>query len=706
MSGKRGGIVGVCLCVALALCASVAAPAWGAGVDGYAWGGGFGAGELGNGTFAGSVLPVKISGLTEVVGLAGGTEYGLALSAEGTVTAWGENNVGQLGNGSNKSSDVPVAVSALSEVTAIAAGAKHGLALLGNGTVEAWGNNAKGQLGNGTTSSSDVPVAVSGLSEVTAIAAGGEHSLALLANGTVEAWGGNIDGQLGNGTTSSSDVPVAVSGLSEVTAIAAGQFFSLALLRDGEVRSWGRDSFGELGDDGHCGCTQSTVPTAVNVSEVAAIAAGYNHSLALLDSGTVEAWGENKLGALGDGTVSGSDTPVAVSGLTEVSAVAAGGYHSLALLRDGAIMAWGGDELGELGNGHSGSGLDSTTAVAVSCQLEAISGIAAGFYTGLAWGGPGEACPTIEGVKPFRGSATEATPVTIIGTGFTDVESVKLGEEPVSFTVESPTAIHITAPAGVGKVVEITVTTARGTSEPHRFSYEAPPEFGRCLNVGPHADGDAPGCFASGGADTDFEWFPAFGSTRPVEKPHFTLSSSSLKVETVGKAQITCDAAAGAGEFTGDKTATVGQLTLSGCSEKKAGTCQSAAAKEGEVRVGALDALIGRFQAKADRERVGIELSPSSGEIVAEFSCAGQPVTLRGSVILEVADTEKGIASNKWKAIESKGVQFPTSFEGGPEVTLQAKIGSAGYQAAALKGQIDQTDEEKIEVNNSATPEF
>jgi hypothetical protein len=92
---------------------------------------------------------------------------------------------------------------------------------------------------------------------------------------------------------------------------------------------------------------------------------------------------------------------------------------------------------------------------------------------------------------------------------------------------------------------------------------------------------------------------------------------------------------AGTGEYTGDKAATVGGLTLDGCSQKKVGTCQSTGAKEGEVRVTALDAQIGRFHAKAGGDRVGIELSPSGGEAFAEFSCAGQPVTLRGSVILE-----------------------------------------------------------------------
>ena len=53
------------------------------------------------------------------------------------------------------------------------------------------------------------------------------------------AWGDNSEGQLGNGTGTSSDVPVPVSILSNVKAIAAGSFHSLALLNNGTVVAWG-----------------------------------------------------------------------------------------------------------------------------------------------------------------------------------------------------------------------------------------------------------------------------------------------------------------------------------------------------------------------------------------------------------------------------------------------------------------------------------
>ena len=139
------------------------------------------------------------AGLSGVVAVAAGSSHSLALKADGTVVAWGDNDFGQ--------SDVPAG---LSGVVAVAAGGDHSLALKADGTVVAWGNNNYGQ--------SAVPA---GLTGVVAVAAGGDHSLALKADGTVVGWGINDYGQ--------SAVP---AGLRGVVAVGAGAFHSLALLPD------------------------------------------------------------------------------------------------------------------------------------------------------------------------------------------------------------------------------------------------------------------------------------------------------------------------------------------------------------------------------------------------------------------------------------------------------------------------------------------
>ncbi|MBI4331705.1 MAG: hypothetical protein HY673_10540, partial [Chloroflexi bacterium] len=104
---------------------------------------------------------------------------------------------------------------------------------------------------------------------------------------------------------------------------------SLALKSDGTVRAWGLNDSGQLGNGTTTG---SNVPVQVSgLSGAAAIAGGIFHSLALKFDGTVRAWGLNAYGQLGDGTTTDSNIPVQVNGLSGVVAIAAGGFHSLAI---------------------------------------------------------------------------------------------------------------------------------------------------------------------------------------------------------------------------------------------------------------------------------------------------------------------------------------------------------------------------------------
>jgi hypothetical protein len=123
--------------------------------------------------------------------------------------AWGSNTAGQLGVEAVSGSNAPMATAcggalAGRTVLALSAGVSHSLAVCADGTVAAWGDNLCGQLGDDGIPGSRVPVAVSASGTladkmVVAVAAGGSHSLALCADGTVAAWGANDHGQLGDG---------------------------------------------------------------------------------------------------------------------------------------------------------------------------------------------------------------------------------------------------------------------------------------------------------------------------------------------------------------------------------------------------------------------------------------------------------------------------------------------------------------------------
>ena len=490
-AGLRGAGLTLALLLAVAaigmtLAASASAASFGAAAWGYN-----SSGQLGNGTTLSSDVPVPVSGLSGVSAISAGGEHSLALLSNGTVMAWGNNRKGQLGNGTTVNSDVPVAVKGLTGVIAISAGGHHSLALLSNGTVRAWGANEGGQLGNGTTVSSDVPVAVKEaggkeLSGVSAISAGGEHSLALLSKGTVMAWGANEEGQLGDGKTTKSDVPVAVKGLTGASAISAGGEHSLALLSKGTVMAWGSNVAGQLGDGSEQ--ERSDVPVAVEgISGVSAISAGGEHSLALLSNGTVMAWGSDLVGQLGDGSFgASSNTPVAVSELSGVSAISAGARHSLALLGTGTIVAWGYNPDGQLGDGGV---TNSDLPVAVSGLAE-VAGISAGGSSSLSYGAP---APAVASVEPNTGPASGGTTVTITGTNFTGATAVRFGSiAAASFTVNSSTSITAVTPPEASGKVNLFITTPDGTnaiSRPDHFKFEAPTITNVNPNTGPITGG-------------------------------------------------------------------------------------------------------------------------------------------------------------------------------------------------------------------------
>lgn len=127
----------------------------------------------------------------------------------------------------------------------------HTCAVTSEGAAKCWGYNQSGQLGDGTSGNRrGTPVTVTGLETgVAAIATGGAHTCALLSTGGVTCWGLNSRGQLGDGTSTQRDAPVNVQGLSSgAVALAAGEEHTCALMDSGEIKCWGRNQRGQLGN--------------------------------------------------------------------------------------------------------------------------------------------------------------------------------------------------------------------------------------------------------------------------------------------------------------------------------------------------------------------------------------------------------------------------------------------------------------------------
>jgi len=254
-------------------------------------------------------------------------------------------------------------------VAKISANLSHGVAVLPDGRVMTWGENDRGQLGRGTTDSVNVqfPAAVlSGVGPAVDAAAGEHFTLLLMADGTVMSWGESKAGQLGLGKPGvrprpgtpieKTLTPTRIPGLRGVRQVAAGRLFGLALLEDGTVMAWGSSTAGVLGDGRGTaiGRREYLVPypeTIEGLTGVKSIGAGSDIAFAVMEDGTVRGWGSNEHWQIGTEGEPWVATPSPIAGLSRVRSVGGGLYFGMALLEDGTVRVWGGNNGGVFGDG-------------------------------------------------------------------------------------------------------------------------------------------------------------------------------------------------------------------------------------------------------------------------------------------------------------------------------------------------------------------
>jgi alpha-tubulin suppressor-like RCC1 family protein/subtilisin-like proprotein convertase family protein len=320
-------------------------------------------GKLGDGTTTSRTTPTAAilgSGRTAVA-TAMGFYTSCSILDDGSVKCWGQNNGGSSGN--------TVSIGADRAAVAIAVGFDHACAILDNASLICWGGNSAGQLGDGTTtSSSTVSVDLGAGRTAAAIGTGSSHTCAILDNASLKCWGSNSHGQLGDGTTTDSSSPVSVDvGAGRFAiAISGGRYHTCAILDDGSVKCWGYNGYGGLGDGTYTDSStpSSSVDLGTGLTAVS-IATGYYHSCAILSDASLKCWGRNYDGQLGDGTTTSSSSPVSITLDTgrSVLAVAAGSGHTCTILDNMSVQCWGSNSAGQLGDGTT---IDSTTPTYVS----------------------------------------------------------------------------------------------------------------------------------------------------------------------------------------------------------------------------------------------------------------------------------------------------------------------------------------------------
>jgi alpha-tubulin suppressor-like RCC1 family protein len=203
--------------------------------------------------------PTIIPGLSGVTQIAAGDYYAIALKADGSLYAWGQNDAGQLGpNGPvNSYSATPILVTGIPPIQQIAAGGRDPIVLDYNNNVWEWGRDQFGELGNGTTDPNDnphpIPAMVQGLPPIVSIDGSGPSTIAADAQGDVYVWGYNKFGAVGNGTTVNQPtpylaltLPTSPNGTVPSVQVATGHWTSYAYnVVTGEVYTWGQDTWGE-----------------------------------------------------------------------------------------------------------------------------------------------------------------------------------------------------------------------------------------------------------------------------------------------------------------------------------------------------------------------------------------------------------------------------------------------------------------------------
>lgn len=191
------------------------------------------------------------------------------------------------------------------------------------------------------------------------ISGGGDYGCALLSSGVVRCWSGWFAAQ---------NVPRLMAGAVEIATSrtysngSSLARFSCARMTGGSVLCWGTNSWG-LGDGSTTG-SLTPVTVAGLGNQAAQLALGARHACVLLTDGSVRCWGFNDDGALGDGTVVSRSTPVEVIMLGgRATQITASNSHSCALLENGTVRCWGFNGNGELGDGTTSNRRQATTVV-------------------------------------------------------------------------------------------------------------------------------------------------------------------------------------------------------------------------------------------------------------------------------------------------------------------------------------------------------
>lgn len=495
-------------------------------------------GELGVATNAGTLQPnpvpleVDLGVGAVAVAIDAGEEHTCVGLSDGTVKCFGNNQYGQLGTSTNNGNNDPnftpqtASIGAGATPVSIAAGGTHTCVVLSDGVVKCFGSNYDGQLS--TT----------------------------LNNGIVAANFNAITVDLGNGAVA--------------TEIGAGAYHTCVLLSDGMVKCFGRNDLGQQGNAANVGNTNANpTPTAVDLAPgttATSLAVGTEYSCVVSDAEDLLCFGLNYYGQLGftanAGTLNANSTPtMAELGTgTNVRSVAAGREHSCALMVDGVVKCFGRNSFFEIGltptnlsanpTPNTISGLSNMVPVATSVH---ITSHADGFNTSanstnltFTSAGTGEVSCTLNGspatspvaVSLFTGPNT----FTVACTSETGAAS-----ETITINRGSPATVQITVPDGhktTDSSIPIFYTTSGTSPVSCTLAGNSFPD-GSIINLGIGVNTITVSCSNDFGSDSSTVTIyrgtvPSVAITSPADGFNTADTSAQIEFTATGTAPVEC----------------------------------------------------------------------------------------------------------------------------------------------------------------------
>jgi alpha-tubulin suppressor-like RCC1 family protein len=166
--------------------------------------------------------------------------------------------------------------------------------------------------------------------------------------------------------------------VSHARMVSAGDDHSVFLLEDGSIVTWGYNVTGQLGDG--TTITKNTPVQVLGLGNIQAIAAGIEHGIAITHTGVIKTWGKNDEGQLGDNSILNRSSPVSPSTLSNIAVIGAGYKHSFGVDNE-ETWAWGFNSHGQLGHGYSGASEIEPWGNRISPDIKVIDG---GFNHGIA----------------------------------------------------------------------------------------------------------------------------------------------------------------------------------------------------------------------------------------------------------------------------------------------------------------------------------